>query len=45
MPFTAFISADGVVVKGHNGALTEGQLEDLIRELFPAILVGTARRS
>ena len=35
MPFTAFIAADGVIVEGHNGALTEGQLEDLIVELFP----------
>jgi thiol-disulfide isomerase/thioredoxin len=35
MPFTAFISADGVVVEEHNGPLTEGELEDLIVELFP----------
>ena len=35
MPFTAFISADGVIVEGHNGPLTEGQLEDMILELFP----------
>ncbi len=35
MPFTAFISADGVIVEEHNGPLTENQLEDLIVELFP----------
>ncbi|MGI9659838.1 MAG: TlpA family protein disulfide reductase, partial [Gaiellaceae bacterium] len=34
MPFTAFISADGVVVEGHNGALTGSQLEEMILELF-----------
>lgn len=35
MPFTAFISADGVIVEEHNGPLTRDQLEELILELFP----------
>ena len=36
MPYTAFISADGVIVEEHNGALSQSQLEEMILELFPA---------
>jgi thiol-disulfide isomerase/thioredoxin len=36
MPFTAFISADGVIVEEHNGPLTQDQLEEMIEELFLA---------
>ena len=34
MPFTAFISADGIVVEEHNGPLSDDQLEETIRQLF-----------
>ena len=34
MPFTAFISADGVLVEEHNGPLTDTQLEAAILEHF-----------
>ncbi len=34
MPFTVFIDADGNIVRRHDGALTEGQLVDLIEELL-----------
>ena len=36
MPFTAFISADGVIIEEHNGPLTQDQLEEMIEELFLA---------
>ncbi len=36
MPFTVFISADGLVVAEHNGPLTEGQLADRIEAAFGA---------
>ena len=36
MLFTAFISADGVIVEEHNGALTQDQLEEMIQELLLA---------
>lgn len=32
MPFTAFIDAEGNVVKDHNGPLSEQQLVELIQE-------------
>lgn len=32
MPFTVFVSPDGIVVHEHNGPVTEAQLEDLISE-------------
>ncbi len=34
MPFTAIISADGIVLDTHNGPLTENQLNDKITELL-----------
>ena len=34
MPFTVFVSADGLIVEEHNGPLTEGQLGDKIAENF-----------
>ncbi len=34
MPFTVFISAEGLVVGTHNGPLTEGQLVDRISEVL-----------
>ena len=34
MPFTVFVSADGIVVEKHNGPLTEGQLGGKIAENF-----------
>ena len=34
MPFTVYLSAEGLVVDKHNGPLTEGQLRDQISEIF-----------
>ena len=34
MPFTVFVSADGLIVEKHNGPLTEGQLGDKIADNF-----------
>lgn len=34
MPFTVYISADGLVLEKHNGPLTEGQLRSQIAEVF-----------
>lgn len=34
MPFTVFVSANGLILEKHNGPLTEGQLGDKIAENF-----------